>query len=174
MSEGKKKKGIFRLLSPLRNSASIKPRPIDRPNINIRVADYGSILINTADEPFTREEVEQSSERTSSSNGHQRDTYNNHASGSSTPISSTSELAPPSNKRPELEISGTIEINMPPHLGPRRVKAIRVGLSAKTKLHMGKQRGWEEDEIFHRKMEMKGPEGNGVVLDPGSQVYVLL
>lgn len=62
---------------------------------------------------------------------------------------------------------------MPPHLGQRRVKAIRVGLSAKTKLHMGKQRGWEEDEIFHRKMEMKGEDGDGVVLDPGNQVWVI-
>ena len=84
--------------------------------------------------------------------------------------SSPPEFAPPANKRPELEISGTIAITMPPHLGQRRVKAIRVGLSAKTKLHMGKQRGWEEDEIFHRKMEMKGEDGNGVVLDPGNQV----
>ena len=197
MSDTKKKsKGFLRLLSPLRTASAAKPRQIDQPVIKVRVADYGSILIQTTDEPFTREEyIEErpSNGRAPSSSGYRRDlpgSYRNdtasgsgsaHRSGSSTPITPISlgettgtpdMLAPPANARPELEITGTIEITMPPHLGQRRVKAIRVGLSAKTKLHMGKIRGWEEDEIFHRKMEMKGDDGSGIVLDPGSQVCV--
>jgi hypothetical protein len=89
--------------------------------------------------------------------------------------SDNAHTAPPPSNLQELQLSGTLEITMPPHLGRRRVRAIRVGLSARTKLDMGKARGWEEDEIFARRIDLQGQghgASDGVVLEPGQQVCV--
>ena len=72
----------------------------------------------------------------------------------------------------EYELSGSLEISMPRHLGKRRVKAIRIGMSGTTRLDMGKSRGWEEDEIFKRKIEIRGSDDAGLILEPGTQLYV--
>jgi hypothetical protein len=37
---------------------------------------------------------------------------------------------------------------------------------------MGAERGWEEDTIFERKVEMMGGNADGIVLDEGTQRYV--
>lgn len=70
----------------------------------------------------------------------------------------------------EFELAGTLEITMPPHLGKRRVRSIKIGMDATTRLDMGKTRGWEEDTIFKRRIEIRGADGAGIILEPGTQL----
>jgi hypothetical protein len=57
----------------------------------------------------------------------------------------------------------------------RRVQAISVGVQSATRLHMGPIRGWEEDGIFERGVEIgdqvlaSGPDSEGIWLEKGSQ-----
>lgn len=145
----KKKGSLLRLLSP-RPSSSSKS---DIPSLVLHVADYGSILIQTSDrENDTRPPP-------SRQNSH---------SGTSTPRGE--EYVVPPSQIHEYELAGTLEITMPPHLGKRRVKAIRIGMDATTRLDMGKTRGWEEDTIFKRKLEIRGADRAGIILEPGTQL----
>jgi hypothetical protein len=57
----------------------------------------------------------------------------------------------------------------------RRVQAISVGVQSVCRLFMGVERGWEEDGIFERGVEIMGGEcgeGEGIWLEKGSQRYV--
>lgn len=51
------------------------------------------------------------------------------------------------NLRPTRELRGEVEIRLPPHLGARRCKRLRVGFRSVCRLAMGERRGWEEDVI---------------------------
>lgn len=64
---------------------------------------------------------------------------------------------------------GTLEVLMRER---RRVQAISVGVQSVTKLNMGATRGWEEDGVFERGVEVLGggPDGEGIWLEKGSQV----
>lgn len=157
----KKKGSLFRLLGPRGGSSSRS----EVPTLTLHVADYGSLLIQTTDLPYGASRPVPPSR------------HNSAGPGSSTPNSPTDEyreeqdgyIPPPSQTR-EYELPGTLEIGMPPHMGKRRVRAIRIGMTATTRLDMGKGRGWEEDIIFSRMIEIKGADGAGIVLEPGVQL----
>jgi hypothetical protein len=158
VEEKEKKKGsLLRLLSPRAGSSSRS----EVPTLILHVADYGSLLIQTGDRPYDPRPPPAR--------------HNSHTSGASTPASPTESadgyIGPPTQVQ-EYELAGTLEIVMPPHLGKRRVKSIRIGMDAVTRLDMGKGRGWEEDTIFKRKIEI-GAGQAGIVLEPGTQLYVL-
>lgn len=53
----------------------------------------------------------------------------------------------------------------------RRVQAISVGIQSVAKLNMGPNRGWEDDGIFERGVEVVGGglDGEGLWLEKGSQ-----
>lgn len=61
------------------------------------------------------------------------------------------------------ELSGEIEIDIPRGSGRRRCRAIRVTLRNVAKLYMGPDRGWEEDVLFERTLEVKG----AIILEEG-------
>lgn len=64
-------------------------------------------------------------------------------------------------------LSGLLEINMKER---RRVQAISVGVQSVTRLNIGGVRGWEEDGIFERGVEvLTGDEEEGIWLEKGSQ-----
>ncbi|TXT16037.1 hypothetical protein VHUM_00540 [Vanrija humicola] len=52
-------------------------------------------------------------------------------------------------------------------MGPRRCRAIRVTLKSVCKLNMGPDRGWEEDVLFERQVEVKG----AIILHEGVQRF---
>ncbi|ORY27000.1 hypothetical protein BCR39DRAFT_560276 [Naematelia encephala] len=68
------------------------------------------------------------------------------------------------------EVNGELEIIVPDGWGPKRCKAIRVGIKSLAKLDMGPERGWEEDKIFHREVELHGVE-EGIILHEGTQRF---
>lgn len=197
MSKNKSKGSLLRLLSPLRGVGTTS-KPIEKPVLKLHVADYGSILIQTTDESIHEAVLENERNerpnvgRASSSTWSGQDIHtpdspystagpSNAAGGSGSRVNLVGGRQgqnggvdgqiepPPPGQRPDLELSGTLEITMPPQSGKRRVQAIRVGLSARTKLNFGGKRGWEQDEIFHRKIDIKGEE-KGLVLEPGTQM----
>lgn len=51
----------------------------------------------------------------------------------------------------------------------RRVQAISVGVQSVCRLFMGVDRGWEEDGIFERGVEIMGGDSDGIWLEKGSQ-----
>ena len=51
----------------------------------------------------------------------------------------------------------------------RRCQAISVGVQSVCKLWMGAQRGWEEDGVFERGVEVMGGDADGIWLEKGSQ-----
>lgn len=61
------------------------------------------------------------------------------------------------------ELSGEIEIDLPRGTGRRRCRAIRVRLCNVSRLYMGPDRGWEEDVLFERTLEVKG----AIILEEG-------
>jgi len=70
-------------------------------------------------------------------------------------------------------LTGAIEVNMRER---RRVQAISVGVQSVARLNMGTTRGWEEDGIFERGVEILGdqvlgggPNSEGIWLEKGSQ-----
>lgn len=73
--------------------------------------------------------------------------------------------------RDDQLLSGILEIHVPRN-GQRRCKSVRVGVRTKSRLNMGGSRGWEEDTIFERKVEMMGGNADGILLDEGIQRYV--
>lgn len=151
----KPKGSLLRLLSPRAGTSS----RAEVPSLTLHVADYGSLLIQTTDSSYD------------SSRPRLQHHSSSHNSASSTTDIQDDYIPPPSQMH-EYELSGTLEIGMPLHLGKRRVKAIRIGMSGVTRLDMGKNRGWEEDEIFKRKIEIRGADEAGITLEPGTQLYV--
>lgn len=68
------------------------------------------------------------------------------------------------------DLSGELEVEVPRGMGPRRCRAIRVTLKSVCKLNMGPERGWEEDVLFERQVEVKG----AIILHEGVQRWVLV
>ncbi|WVQ81909.1 hypothetical protein IAT38_004036 [Cryptococcus sp. DSM 104549] len=64
-------------------------------------------------------------------------------------------------------LSGALEVIMKER---RKVQAISVGVQSVCKLHMG-QRGWEEDGIFERGVEVLSGNEDGIWLEKGSQSF---
>lgn len=64
-------------------------------------------------------------------------------------------------------LSGTIEITMKER---RRVQAISVVIQSVSRLYMGGSRGWEEDGLFERGVEIIGEDayGEALWLDQGT------
>jgi hypothetical protein len=52
----------------------------------------------------------------------------------------------------------------------KRCQAISVGVQSVCRLHMGVQRGWEEDGVFERGVEVLGGDSDGIWLEKGSQM----
>ena len=71
--------------------------------------------------------------------------------------------------REDQLLNGDLDIQMPRGTKRRRCKSVRVGVRTKCRLHMGPGRGWEEDVVFERKVEMMGGNAEGIVLDEGMQ-----
>lgn len=67
----------------------------------------------------------------------------------------------------DRELSGELEIDVPRGMGRRRCRAIRLTLKNVARLNMGDGRGWEEDVLFERTLEMKG----AIILEEGLQRY---
>jgi hypothetical protein len=55
-----------------------------------------------------------------------------------------------------------------------RCRAIRVIFRTTARLHLGPQRGWEEDVIFERKTELIGGSDEGIGLSQGYQKWVFV
>lgn len=69
--------------------------------------------------------------------------------------------------RDDVMLHGELEIIN--RNGPRRCKAIRVGLRTVLKLDLGPGRKCEEDVLFERRVEMIGSTADGIWLAQGSQ-----
>jgi hypothetical protein len=54
----------------------------------------------------------------------------------------------------------------------RRCQAISVGVQSVCRLYMGVQRGWEDDGVFERGVEVLGGDADGIWLEKGSQSWV--
>ncbi|GFZ42594.1 hypothetical protein JCM24511_00310 [Saitozyma sp. JCM 24511] len=63
------------------------------------------------------------------------------------------------------ELSGDIEIDVPEGSGRVRCNAITVALKSVSRLNLGPMRGWEDDVLFERKVEIRGR----IVLEEGKQ-----
>lgn len=63
----------------------------------------------------------------------------------------------------DRELNGELEIDVPRGMGRRRCRAIRLTLKNVARLFMGEQRGWEEDVLFERTLEVKG----AIILEEG-------
>ncbi|EAL23539.1 hypothetical protein CNBA1860 [Cryptococcus deneoformans B-3501A] len=74
-------------------------------------------------------------------------------------------IRPPSK---DTVLSGGLEIIMKER---RRVKAISVGVQSVCRLYMGQSRGWEEDGIFERGVEVLSGDEEGIWLEKGSQSF---
>ncbi|TXT14018.1 uncharacterized protein COLE_00211 [Cutaneotrichosporon oleaginosum] len=61
------------------------------------------------------------------------------------------------------ELHGEVEIDLPRGTGRRRCRAVRVTLRNVSRLYMGQERGWEEDVLFERALEVKG----AIILEEG-------
>jgi hypothetical protein len=65
----------------------------------------------------------------------------------------------------ERELRGELEIDVPKGMGQKRCRAIRLTLRNICRLNMGPVRGWEEDVLFERTIEVKG----AIILEEGVQ-----
>ncbi|WVQ82686.1 hypothetical protein IAT38_004818 [Cryptococcus sp. DSM 104549] len=77
----------------------------------------------------------------------------------------SSAREPPSE---DTVLSGALEVIMKER---RRAKSISVGVQSACRLHMGAERGWEEDGIFERGVEVMGGDADGIWLEKGSQSF---
>ncbi|OWZ42130.1 hypothetical protein C356_03575 [Cryptococcus neoformans c45] len=78
----------------------------------------------------------------------------------------SSEHEPPSD---DTVLSGALEVIMKER---KKVRSISVGVQSVCRLHMGKGRGWEEDGIFERGVEVLGEENeDGIWLEKGHQSF---
>lgn len=87
-----------------------------------------------------------------------------HQNTDSTDPASTSQQA----EFVDREVSGEIEIEVQQGTGPFKCRAIRTTLLSICRLYMGEARGWEEDVLFERNVELKG----ALVLEEGVQRLV--
>ncbi|WVQ81908.1 hypothetical protein IAT38_004035 [Cryptococcus sp. DSM 104549] len=78
---------------------------------------------------------------------------------------SSSEREPPAE---DTVLSGALEVIMKER---RRVKSISVCVQGVSRLYMGKERGWEEDGIFERGVEVLGGDEEGIWLEKGRQSF---
>lgn len=78
-------------------------------------------------------------------------------------MQSPSETIPPTD---DSIVSGYIEVTMKER---RRCQAISVGVQSVCRLYMGPGRGWEEDGVFERGVEVMGGDAEGIWLEQGSQ-----
>lgn len=78
----------------------------------------------------------------------------------------SNEREPPTE---DTLLAGTLEVIMKER---RRVQAISVGVQSVCRLNFG-AKGWEEDGIFERGVEILGGDAEGIWLEKGSQVYVI-
>lgn len=76
--------------------------------------------------------------------------------------------------RDDQLLSGVLDVQVPKGSGQRRCKSVRVGVRTKARLFMGPGRGWEEDVIFERKVELLGGNAEGMLLDEGIQRWAQL
>ncbi|WVQ72618.1 hypothetical protein IAR50_002176 [Cryptococcus sp. DSM 104548] len=74
-------------------------------------------------------------------------------------------ISPPSE---DTVIQGSLEITMKERA---RAKAISVGVQSVCRLYLGLDRGWEEDGIFERGIEILGDREDGIWLEKGSQSF---
>ncbi|WVQ74881.1 hypothetical protein IAR50_004488 [Cryptococcus sp. DSM 104548] len=65
-------------------------------------------------------------------------------------------------------LSGALEVVVTER---QKVRAISVGVQSVARLHMGHGRGWEEDGIFERGVEVLGGNDDGIWLEKGSQSF---
>lgn len=80
-----------------------------------------------------------------------------------------SDNGPGTGAEPPTEdtvLSGYLEVNMKER---RRCTAISVGVQSVCALDMGIKRGWEEDGIFERGVEILSGDAEGIWLDKGRQ-----
>lgn len=68
----------------------------------------------------------------------------------------------------ERDLRGELEIDVPKGMGRKRCRAIRLTLRNICRLNMGPGRGWEEDVLFQRTIEVKG----AIILEEGVQRWV--
>ena len=80
------------------------------------------------------------------------------------PLEDGSEVREPPVE--DTVLSGTLEVIMKER---RRCQAISVVVQSVCRLYMGKVRGWEEDGIFERGVEVLGGNADGIWLEKGSQ-----
>lgn len=71
--------------------------------------------------------------------------------------------------REDQLLNGGLDIHVPRGIKRRRVKSVRMGIRTKCRLNMGGKRGWEEDIVFERKVEMLAGNSDGILLDEGIQ-----
>ncbi|ODO08789.1 hypothetical protein L198_00522 [Cryptococcus wingfieldii CBS 7118] len=74
-------------------------------------------------------------------------------------------ISPPSE---DTVVQGSLEIIMNEGV---RAKAISVGVQSVCRLYLGLDRGWEEDGIFERGIEILGDREEGIWLEKGSQSF---
>ncbi|EIW67274.1 hypothetical protein TREMEDRAFT_69764 [Tremella mesenterica DSM 1558] len=79
--------------------------------------------------------------------------------------SETNVREPPTE---DTVLTGTLEVIMKER---RRCQTISVGVQSVCRLHMGPKRGWEEDGIFERGVEVLGGNSEGIWLEKGSQSF---
>ena len=65
-------------------------------------------------------------------------------------------------------LTGVLEVTMKE---ARKVQAISVGVQSVCKLYMGEKRGWEEDGVFERGVEVLGGDAEGIWLEKGAQFF---
>ncbi|TYJ55457.1 hypothetical protein B9479_003847 [Cryptococcus floricola] len=65
-------------------------------------------------------------------------------------------------------LTGSLEVTMKER---RKVQAISVGVQSVCRLFMGDTRGWEEDGVFERGVEVLGGNEEGIWLEQGSQSF---
>jgi hypothetical protein len=63
-------------------------------------------------------------------------------------------------------LTGALEVIMKER---RRCQAISVGVQSVCRLNMGAKRGWEEDGVFERGVEVLSGDSEGIWLEKGSQ-----
>lgn len=145
---------VLRFLSPSRRSTAASPspstsrRPRDdrqQPKLDLRLPSYGSVFM-TPDE------------------SHLPDMEGLHLDENG--------AGPSTRPRMDKEARGELEVELPVGMGRRRVKAIRVGWQTVVELTLSPDRIREKDTIFERKIEIRGGNSEGLVLEEGIQRYV--
>ncbi|ORX38571.1 hypothetical protein BD324DRAFT_577633 [Kockovaella imperatae] len=82
------------------------------------------------------------------------------------PLEAGSQATEP--PREDTVLSGSLEVIMKDR---KRCQAISIGIQSVCKLWMGPARGWEEDGIFERGVEVLGGDAEGIWLEKGSQTF---